>query len=37
MKSEEQPKGTMVILLAFLIFTILSWIGVYMIMLQRGG
>lgn len=37
MKKEDQPRGTLAILLIFLILTIASWVGVYLIMLQRGG
>ncbi len=37
MKQEHQPKGTFAILIIFLVATILSWIGIYVIMLQRGG
>lgn len=34
---EDGPKGTMVILIAFLAITILSWFGVYMLLINRGG
>gem|GEM_PF-3918381 len=37
MKKEEHPKGTLVILVIFIILTILAWLGVYAIMLSRGG
>ncbi len=37
MKQEHQPRGTFAILIIFLALTILSWIGVYLILLQRGG
>jgi hypothetical protein len=37
MKKEEHPKGTLVILIIFLFLTILSWLGVYSLMLSRGG
>ena len=34
---EQQPKGTLVILLIFLVVLALSWIGMYLLMLSRGG
>ena len=37
MKKEEHPKGTMVILLIFLVLAVLSWLGIYALMLSRGG
>ncbi len=37
MKPDEKLKGTLVILLIYLIITILSWIGIYLLMLQRSG
>ena len=36
-KKEEHPKGTLVILLIFLVLTVLSWLGIYSLMLSRGG
>ena len=35
--NEEHPKGTFVILLIFLLLTIILWLGIYQIMLSRGG
>lgn len=37
MKDDDKPRGTMLILLIFLFLLIASWVGVYLIMLQRGG
>ena len=37
MKPDDQPKGTFVILLIFLVILALSWFGVYAIMLNRMG
>jgi hypothetical protein len=37
MKPDEHPKGTLVILLIFLVVVIITWFGIYMIMLTRGG
>lgn len=37
MKQEDEPKGTIVILLVYLVILALSWGGIYLIMLQRGG
>lgn len=37
MKKEEHPKGTLVILLIFLFLTLVTWLGVYFLMLSRGG
>jgi hypothetical protein len=37
MKKEEHPKGTLVILLIFLFLTVVTWLGVYSLMLSRGG
>lgn len=34
---DEKPKGTMVILLVYLAITIVLWLGVYFILLSRGG
>lgn len=36
-KQEESPKGTMTVLLIFLILTLLGWFGVYMLLINRGG
>ncbi len=37
MKDDDRPRGTMVILIIFLLLLIASWVGVYLILLQRGG
>lgn len=37
MEPEEKPKGTFVILLIYLVITALSWLGIYLLMLQRSG
>jgi hypothetical protein len=37
MKPEQEPKGTMVILIIFMIALALSWGGIYLLMLQRAG
>jgi len=37
MKKDDQPRGTLVILLIYLVIIVLSWVGVYLLMLQRGG
>lgn len=37
MKKEEHPKGTLVILIIFLFLTVAAWLGVYSLMLSRGG
>jgi hypothetical protein len=37
MKKNDQPRGTLAILLIFLVLLIISWVGVYLLMLQRGG
>jgi hypothetical protein len=34
---EDQPKGTMVILITYLVLTLVIWAGVYLLLLQRGG
>lgn len=34
---EEEPKGTLVILLIYIIIMALSWGGIYLLMLQRAG
>jgi hypothetical protein len=36
-KPEEHPKGTLAILLIFLLVTLASWFGVYALLVQRGG
>jgi len=37
MKNDDQPRGTLAILIIFLVLILLSWFGVYAIMLSRGG
>lgn len=37
MKQEDEPKGTIVILLVYIVILALSWGGIYLLMLQRGG
>ena len=37
MEPEQEPKGTMVILLVFMLILALSWGGIYLLMLQRAG
>jgi hypothetical protein len=37
MNSEEEPKGTLAILLIFIVVLALSWGGIYLLMLQRAG
>jgi hypothetical protein len=37
MKPDEQPKGTFVILLVFMVILAASWIGMYLLMIARGG
>ncbi len=37
MEKDDRPRGTLAILLIFLILLLLSWGGVYLIMIQRGG
>ncbi|NPV78100.1 MAG: cytochrome c oxidase subunit 2A [Anaerolineae bacterium] len=37
MKSDDQPKGTLAILILYLVLLIAIWGLVYKIMLQRGG
>ena len=34
---DEHPKGTLVILLVFLLVTVAAWLGVFFLMLARGG
>ena len=36
-EGNDQPKGTMVILVVFLVLILLSWAGMYMLLIQRGG
>lgn len=37
MEPDEHPKGTLFILLIFLVLSVASWIGIYALMLSRGG
>ena len=37
MQPDDKPKGTMAILLIYLVILILSWGGMYFLMLQRSG
>jgi hypothetical protein len=37
MNDSNRPIGTFVFLLIYLVIVIASWIGVYMLMLSRGG
>lgn len=37
MKPEQQPKGTLVILIIYLVILAASWISMYLLMLNRGG
>lgn len=40
MKEENddlQPKGTLAILLVYLVLVIISWVGVFLLMVSRGG
>jgi len=37
MEPDEKPKGTLVILAIFLVVTVISWVAIYLIMLQRSG
>jgi hypothetical protein len=37
MKKDDQPRGTLIVLLIYLGLIIISWVGVYLLMLQRGG
>jgi hypothetical protein len=37
MKDSNRPIGTFVILIIYLVVIIASWLGVYMLMLSRGG
>ncbi len=34
---EDEPKGTMLILIIYLVILALSWGGIYLLMLQRAG
>jgi hypothetical protein len=34
---EDHPKGTLVVLFVFLVLTIILWLGIYQLMLSRGG
>jgi len=37
MEKDDRPRGTLAILLIFLVLLLLSWGSVYLIMIQRGG
>jgi|WetSurMetagenome_2_1015567.scaffolds.fasta_scaffold329147_3 hypothetical protein len=37
MKPDEHPKGTLVILLIFLVLAVITWLGIYSVMIARGG
>lgn len=37
MQPEEHPKGTFAILIIFLLVMIIIWVGLYLMVLQRGG
>lgn len=37
MEKDKHPRGTLVILLAFLLLVVASWLGIYFLMLSRGG
>lgn len=37
MEPEEKPKGTLAILLIYLVILVLNWIGMYLLMLHRAG
>jgi hypothetical protein len=37
MDPDDQPKGTLVILIIYLVLMLLAWLCVYFIMLSRGG
>lgn len=37
MEPDDKPKGTMAILLIFLVVLIISWGAMYLLMLQRSG
>lgn len=37
MKPEQQPKGTLVILIIYLVILAVSWVSMYLLMLNRGG
>lgn len=37
MLKDEQPRGTFAILLIFLVLILVSWVGVYVLMVNRGG
>lgn len=37
MKPDDQPKGTLIILLIYLVVLALSWGGIYLLMLSRAG
>ena len=34
---DEHPKGTLFILLIFLLVTVAAWLGIFFLMLSRGG
>jgi len=37
MDRDDRPRGTLAIMLIFLVLLLISWGGVYLIMIQRGG
>jgi hypothetical protein len=37
MAPDEHPKGTLFILLIFLLLSVAAWVGIYALMLSRGG
>jgi len=37
MEKDKHPRGTLIILLAFLLLVVSSWLGIYFLMLSRGG
>lgn len=37
MEPDEQPKGTLAVLLIFLAILALSWGGMYLLLVSRGG
>ena len=37
MNHEDEPKGTIVILLVYIVILAMSWGGIYLLLLQRGG
>jgi hypothetical protein len=37
MEKDKHPKGTLFLLLIFLLLVVVSWLGIYFLMLSRGG